>query len=494
MASQRTGRARPDTYFFFLVCFAAAEVALHLPFLSLPFFWDELGQFVPAALDILRDGAWVPHSAVPNVHPPGVMAYLASVWHVAGYSIEATRCAMLAMAALTVFFTFLLAVRLCRGIPGAPAFAAVLLLLVDPLFYMQGMLAQLDMPAMLFTVIALLLFIEERHLWSALACVALVLMKETGALLPLIFFALLAYRRNRAAVFYLAPFVVLASWLGVLWRSTGHIFGDPGFTHYNVAFALHPVRIVTCLLRRVWYLGVADFRWIGAIAIWISWKRHACFRSRAWKVAGGVAAAHVLLVSILGGAELERYLLPAMPVLYIAMAAAFSRLAPPMRHIAPALACLGLLAGLFVNPPYPFPYENNLALADFVELQHTAAQFVEKQYPTRTVATAWPFTAALRTPDFGYVGKPVATRETSDFRVSTLAHLSPQPDSVLVVYSRTWEPRWGVLAIPAVERFLRQYYEYEPQMDPGEILARFGMHSVAHWTRRGQWIEVYARP
>jgi di/tricarboxylate transporter len=54
--------------------------------------------------------------------------------------------------------------------------------------------------------------------------------------------------------------LALAAWLAVLWRSTGHIFGDPGFTHYNVAFALHPVRIVTCLLRRVWYLGIADFR------------------------------------------------------------------------------------------------------------------------------------------------------------------------------------------------------------------------------------------
>ena len=51
----------------------------HATFLKLPFFWDELGQFVPAALDIFRDGAWIPHSTVPNVHPPGVMAYLAAV-------------------------------------------------------------------------------------------------------------------------------------------------------------------------------------------------------------------------------------------------------------------------------------------------------------------------------------------------------------------------------------------------------------------------------
>src|ERR1700736_6979247 len=128
-------RTRYSSYLLLFFWLALAVFLAHSPFFTLPFFWDELGQFVPAALDILRDGAWVPHSAVPNVHPPGVMAYLAGVWHVAGYSIEATRSAMLALAALPVFFTFLLAVRLCRGIPGAPAFAAVLLLLVDPLFY-----------------------------------------------------------------------------------------------------------------------------------------------------------------------------------------------------------------------------------------------------------------------------------------------------------------------------------------------------------------------
>src|SRR5712691_9915312 len=47
------------------------EVAIHLPYLKL-LFWDELGQFIPAALDLYHDGAWVPHSTLPNVHPPGL--------------------------------------------------------------------------------------------------------------------------------------------------------------------------------------------------------------------------------------------------------------------------------------------------------------------------------------------------------------------------------------------------------------------------------------
>src|ERR1700677_164771 len=88
--------------------FALIVFLAHLPYLSLPYFWDELGQFVPAALDILHDGAWIPHSTVPNAHPPAVMAYLALVWRMAGYSIVATRLSMLALAAAAVIFTYFL--------------------------------------------------------------------------------------------------------------------------------------------------------------------------------------------------------------------------------------------------------------------------------------------------------------------------------------------------------------------------------------------------
>src|ERR1700724_2445705 len=101
--------------FLLLATFALLVFVAHLPYFGLPYFWDELGQFVPAALDILHDGSWIPHSTVPNAHPPGVMAYLALVWHIFGYSIPATRSAMLLLASCASLVTFLLAIQLCRG-------------------------------------------------------------------------------------------------------------------------------------------------------------------------------------------------------------------------------------------------------------------------------------------------------------------------------------------------------------------------------------------
>src|SRR5947209_15392942 len=100
-------RTRRSSYVLLFSWLGLAIFLAHSPYFTLPYFWDELGQFVPAALDILHDGAWVPRSAVPNVHPPGVMAWLAGVWTLFGYSIPATRAAMLLLGSLGALFTFL---------------------------------------------------------------------------------------------------------------------------------------------------------------------------------------------------------------------------------------------------------------------------------------------------------------------------------------------------------------------------------------------------
>src|SRR5687767_12921378 len=124
-----------------LIFVCAVLFLSHLPYLDLPYFWDELGQFVPAALDIRERGAWIPQSTLPNVHPPGVMAYLAGIWPLLGTSVVSTRIAMLLLAALGIWSTWLLAEEL-----GGAGFWSCMLLLVSPLFYMQSMMAQLDMP------------------------------------------------------------------------------------------------------------------------------------------------------------------------------------------------------------------------------------------------------------------------------------------------------------------------------------------------------------
>ncbi len=195
---QARRRVRPSSYLLIFAAAALAMIASHLPLVQLPYYWDETGQFIPAATDLYQTGALISHSATPNVHPPAVMAWLALAWHVFGFGILTTRVAMLLLAAFGVLATFLLAIELARGIPGAPAFAAVAMLFLCPLFYAQSMLAQLDMPAMAFTALALLLFLQNRFRAAALTCVALVMVKETGIVVPLVFGAWLLFEKRKS--------------------------------------------------------------------------------------------------------------------------------------------------------------------------------------------------------------------------------------------------------------------------------------------------------
>src|SRR5579863_3953571 len=209
---------------------AAVLILAHGPLLQLPFYWDETGQFVPASLDLFRAGAWIPVSTVPNVHPPGVMAYLAFFWSIFGYSIPATRIAMLLVAAFGALVTFLLGIELSRGAMGTPAFAALALLCVSPLFFAQSMLAQLDMPAMCLSTLALLLFLQNRTRASAVVCTILVLVKETGVVAPALFgcwalwegFFEQSRQRKVEALWFLLPIPGLAIWLMALHHATGH--------------------------------------------------------------------------------------------------------------------------------------------------------------------------------------------------------------------------------------------------------------------------------
>lgn len=496
--SASIAQPRRKTHALFLGIFAVLQLLLHLPYLKLPYFWDEMGQFIPASLDIWQKGAWVPVSTTPNVHPPGVMAYLAGVWTVFGYSIPVTRCAMLLLSSLLLLFTFLLAIEVYKRVTvpmrGAPAFAAVGLLLLSPLVVSQSMLAQLDMPAAAGSVAALYFYLRGRLWWCVAACTLLVLAKETGILFPGLFFLEAAWRRRWvAAAAYTIPALALAAWLIYLRAHTGTLLGDSGFEHYNLWFQLHPVRLPLTLFRRVFYLFADNFHIAGTFALLWAFRRTRLFDAPIWRGLATVFVLHVLLVSMLGGAALERYLLPVLPLLYIAIAGAWAVLPRKPATISAVLLFAGFGAGSLFNPPWPYPFENNLSVVDFVTLHREAANYVELHYSGETIASAWPFPDGLRRPEFGYVSKPLKVRGIEDFHLSTIRRLRGNSPDVLVVYSRTWEPSYGLTKLGFVRRLLSTYYFYEPQVSASEIQRELGLHSVMRLERNGQWVEIYAK-
>jgi hypothetical protein len=481
---------RPQSYVWIFLLIAAVIVPAHLWLTRLPYFWDEAGQFVPAALDLLHDGAWIPHSTTPNIHPPALSAYLAGVWRVTGFTPVSTRLAMLFLASWGALAAFLLAIELTRDSRGAPAFLAIALLCVSPLFYAQSVLAQLDLPAMLFTTLALLLFLQDHIRASAATCVALVLFKETGAVVPLTLGAWLAMeRRWREAAWFAAPLAALGAWVAVLARATGSWAGNVEFARYNLRTPLEPARLVVTLARRLYFVLIANFHWVGTAAVVYAWRR-GMFRGRAWRVAGAVAGAHVLLFTFLGGAVLNRYLLPAMPIVFAAMATAIASLPRVWRVASTAVVLVGLLASNWINPPYPFPFEENLAFADFVRLHADAADYVAHWYPDAEVQTIWPMTDELLRPELGYVPRKLRVKTLPNLSAETLGAIDWSKAEVVVVFSRNWEPS---IRIPVV-RFWERLYDVVPAASEAEARSRIPFPAEASFMRRGQWVDVYANP
>jgi hypothetical protein len=204
---------------------------------------------------------------------------------------------------------------------------------------------------------------------------------------------------------------------------------------------------------------------------------------RAWRVTATFAGLHVLAVSAAGGAVLERYLLPVLPILYTAFAISLRALLPRTRvwTLAALVACLALAN--FINPPYPFPFENNLAFVHFVELEQSAADAVADR--PGTVATAFPMADALRRPEFGYIASGRRTIEVQDFRRSSLVRLDHDRPDMMVVFDPTWDPL-DLLRSGAGGWLMRRFYGYEPAMTPDQIARLLSMRVAGRWASGGQ--------
>lgn len=487
---RRSGR--PETYLFFAAAFTAILFLSHAGLLGTPYFWDEAGYFAPSALDLLHGGNWIPTTTPPNVHPPLVRALLASLWQLTGPSIESARALMLLLAAFGVLGAFLLAIELCRTCGGSPAFLAILFLIGSPLFFTQAMMIQLDMPAMVFTVWALFLYLRGRLVLCVAACVLLVLTKETGALAPLILGLWSAgEKRFRLAMWFLLPLAALAAWIVYLRWMTGQWLGDAEFAEYNVIYPLHPARLVSAIVRRAVFLFVENFHWIGTVGVAAGW-RLGLLGSRGWRLAGVFAIVHTAAVCVTGGAILDRYLLPVLPVYYTAVAVGFSALQPPARLVAPVALLAGLFISLFWSPPFwPVPLDNNLAMVRFTEVHRQAAEFLETHYSGRRIVTAWPMSIELTRPELGYVRAAIpSVQALPDFRRAPALAVDPPP-AVFVLFSREASPRATIFREPLLKAFAEHYLRFYVPVDGAAIQRRYGLHQVIRFESWDQWVEIY---
>ena len=509
--------------------FLASIALAHLSLLHLPYFWDEGGYYVPAALDFFHRGTLIPEFS--NAHPPLPNVVLGLLWHGFGFHILVTRLTACAFAAAGLLAVFELTNRL---LDASAALTVVLLTAVYPIWFAQSSLAHADIFAAAFTLAGLAVYLtapeqapdpaasmlplqtaasvssSARLLWSAAFFCLAVLSKETALLQPVTLAVVQTVRalrgprdrrRNhlRWAEFLSTPIAVLALWFAYHHWKTGFTFGNPVFLRYNATsnFTLH--HVARALLFRFLHLFWQRNIWVPLVLGLASLLLPRLPLSQAPGLPGGVlrdiallVAANWLAFSVFGGALLTRYLLPVYPLEILVCVWLWRTHLHAWPWLAALTACAFLVA-LWLNPSNYFAPEDNLTYRDLILVHQDAIAWLAQHDPEATVLTAWPGAAELTRPELGYTQRPFQVYSLEDFSRTELARAAAEPggyDTALVFTTHYTSPGFRTFLITHPGSRRGRKYARERDLTPSEI-ARLLDGTVA-WQedRNGEWAAI----
>jgi hypothetical protein len=519
----------PADWMIFPVIFIALCIT-HITLLGLPYYWDEAGYYIPAALDFFRVGSLIPLTTPSNAHPPLPSIYLALCWKVAGFHPVITRLAVLLVSSLGLTAVWRLAMRLVHV--KAVAFWTVALTALYPIWFVQSSLAHADIFAATCTLWGLVCALPihrelteyARKPWAAAIWFSLAaLSKETAIAIPLTLAAISMAESYRAPGMarirlwrqsaWLASCVLpLAAWYAFHCMKTGFLFGNPEFLRYNAQANLTAPRFFAALEHRILHLTVHMnlFVPVGiALAALLLEPRPLTdraflnkFKAKIQKLPGidsfALRRIYILLLvnavlfSVLGGALLTRYLLPMYPLVLLVVVTTFYRRVLKWQSLAVISAAAFILA-LFINPPYGFAPEDNLAYARAIRFQQAGIHQLEERYPGATVLSVWPLTDELKRPELGYVRQPFAVYLIDDFSAAEIARAAQEPEkfSAALVFSTKYDPPNPLFTLGPRSRALdERYFGLHYDLPPEEIARE--LHGDLVWKQedQGQWIAL----
>ncbi len=505
---------RPDRplplWMIFPVIFAALY-ASHLSLLRLPYYWDEAGYYIPAAWDFFRTGALIPTTTLTNAHPPLPSIYLALWWKLSGFAPEVTREAVLLVAALGLLAVWRLAMRLV-GVASV-AFWTVLLTGLYPIWFAQSSLAHADIFAASCSLWGMVYALPERNRKPATAALwfaAAALCKEISIIIPVTLAALCLldavkthppgrWRRLREASWLAGSLLPLMGWYAYHFTKTGFLFGNPEFLRYNAEDTLTPLRILAAFGHRILHLTVHMNLFVPVLmalaALLLEPRLDAEGHDRAnlgraaRKRIFALLIANAALFSVLGGALLCRYLLPMYPLVLLLAVTMFYRRVPYWQTLA-LVSAGAFVAGLFVNPPYGFAPEDNLAYAAVVRMDQNAIAVLNKQCPGATVLTAWPVSDELTHPELGYVRQPWHVVAIEDFTSAQIDHAAQEANqyTAALVFSTKYDP--PPLLRLGSQQLEERYFGLHHDLPPEQIAQRLNGKLVWRRDEHGMWVAL----
>ena len=205
-----------------------------------------------------------------------------------------------------------------------------------------------------------------------------------------------------------------------------------------------------------------------------------------------VLLANAVGFSVLGGALLTRYLLPLYPLILLLAVSTFRRRVRCWQALC-VLSAVAFLLALFINPPYRFAPEDNLAYRDVIQLHQQAIRQIVLHQPGATVLTAWPASDEISKPELGYIRKPLPAFSIDNFSSAELARASAHPGAytAALVFSTKYDPPHLPLNLGEKNRALdEKYFGFHHDLSPWEVAQLLGGTVTWHDERDGQWAAV----
>ncbi len=507
-----------DHLFAFSLIFTSLFLT-HAPLLRLPYFWDEAGYFVPAARDLLLTGSLIPHSTLSNAHPPLVMLWLAFWWKYSGFTPAVTRIAMLLVAAFALLGVW----RLARQVANDQvAVATVVGTALYPVFFTQSTMAHLDMMACALTIWGLAMYVERRPVATVVFLALAPIAKETAVITPMallgwellcpilarepspgetLCFQKRSWLRSSSLLLCLAPLLL---WLTYHYHRTGFFLGNPEYLRYNLGATLTPLRVALAMLIRLWHL--LGYLNLFVLTIFTAYamsqpalhERDGSYRQRiaipVQMVFAVVIAAHVLALSILGGAELARYMLPVLPlVILICVSTLRRRLRQWVWWV--VAVCAAFVFALLTPPPYRIAPEDTLLYRDYVILHAQAEREIAQRYPHARVLTAWPASDEMTRPFLGYVKQPMDVIRVENFSEAEMEKVAKATGEfdIVFLFTTKWEPPRPLLQNLAFgEALQKRFFDYHEDVTPERAAAMLGGRIVRYDNWNNEWVAIIA--
>jgi hypothetical protein len=385
-----------------------------------------------------------------------------------------------------------------------------------PIWFAQSTLAHADIFAAVCTLWGLVYALPDRGRkpWAAAVWfAAAALCKETAIAIPLTLSVMslvegfrasppARFRLWREAAWLASCVLPLAGWFAWHYAKTGFLFGNPEYLRYNAQATLDPLRILVAFGHRALHLTAHMNLFVPVLmmvaAMLLKPRLDADGHDRATISVPAqrriflLLLVNALLFSVLGGALLTRYLLPMYPLVLLAAVSTFYRRVPYWQGLALFSAAVFAM-GLFINPPYGFAPEDNLAYAHVVRLHEAGIAQLNQRYPGATVLSAWPMTDELTRPELGYLKQPFDVYRLEDFTAAQIARAAGEPEkySAALVFSTKYDPPPLLLSLgPKGEAMEERFFGLHHDLPPEAIAHELGGALVWKREDQGMWIAL----